>query len=386
MKFTLQSHTYFGRDSIAALPEALIGSGLRRIGVIGDDAVVDLPPATGCLSDLARKGLEIAYVYRASTAHEPTYDYLDEVARTLRADEPDAILGIGGGSTLDLAKGVAILTRNPGRGIDYRGMNTVASPGIPVVLIPTTAGTGSEVTETASFIDSATGVKFGINGRHVGCLFAVLDPTFVATCPPSATVSAGLDAIVHAVEAATCLSAHPLSMMLGAEGVRLMFKGLPAAVRNPADLGAREDTLLGSHYAGLAMRNAGGGPASGISYPLGVHFSVPHGMAGGLLLPHVVAFNLAAGYAVGYAAIWDRLALGADGDSLEAKAKSFSAKLFELHQTIDAPRTFSRWGVARKDSGRLTELTMKERRGNLDLNPVPFGERDVARLLDCVLE
>ena len=114
-----------------------------------------------------------------------------------------------GGSTLDLAKGVAILTRNPGRGIDYRGMNTVASPGIPVVLIPTTAGTGSEVTETASFIDSATGVKFGINGRHVGCLFAVLDPTFVATCPPSATVSAGLDALVHAVEAATCLSAHP---------------------------------------------------------------------------------------------------------------------------------------------------------------------------------
>ena len=134
------------------------------------------------------------------------------------------------------------------------------------------------------------------------------------------------------------------------------------------------------------MRNAGGGPASGISYPLGVHFSVPHGMAGGLLLPHVVAFNLAAGYAVGYAAIWDRLALGAGGDSLEAKAKSFSAKLFELHQTIDAPRTFSRWGVARNDSGRLTELTMKERRGNLDLNPVPFGERDVARLLDCVLE
>jgi alcohol dehydrogenase class IV len=386
MRFTLNSNTYFGRDSMATLPRALSERGFRRIGVVADESVANLPPTQACLGSLRQHGLETVYVYRALTGGEPTYDYLDEAAGTLRAHEADAILGIGGGSALDLAKGVAILTRNPGRGIDYRGLDKVGLAGTPVILIPTTAGTGSEVTETASFIDSVTGVKLGINGRHVGCLFAVLDPAFVATCPPSATVSAGLDALVHAIEAVTCRAAHPLSVMLGAEAVRLMFKGLPAAVRDGADLGAREDTLLGSHYAGLAMRNAGGGPASGISYPLGVHFAVPHGMAGGLLLPHVVSFNVAAGYAAGYAAIWDRLVPGDAGERADARAKSFSDGLFELCQTIGAPSTFSRWKVGRRDAGRLTELTMKERKGNLDLNPVPFGERDVAALLACVLE
>jgi alcohol dehydrogenase len=385
-RLILCSDVHVGRGAAAELPGLLKARGFARIGVIVDRAVADLPPAGHLMEALRRHGLAIVHVYGSSSAQEPTYDYLDEVAAKFRGVEMDALLGIGGGSALDLAKGVGILRLNPGRGIDYRGMNKVPSPGVPTVLVPTTAGTGSEATWTASFIDAQTNTKLGINGRHVACLFAVLDPEFVATCPASATVSAGLDALVHAIEAVTCKTAHPLSVLLGCEAVRLMFLGLPAAVQSPADLTAREQTLLGSHYAGLAMFNAGGGPASGISYPLGVHHGVPHGFAGGVLLPHVVAFNVEAGYADGYAAIHDRLDTAAQSLPAAARARSFSKRLFELCEVVHAPKTFTGFRVGRADLPRLVELTMKERVGNLELNPVPFGEKDVARLLECVLE
>lgn len=386
-EIALNSRALCGVGSSSLVPERLAALGFRRVGVVADEIVLRQPQVQSLLRDWQSGGLVPTDVLASRTGLEPDYDYLDHVAALARPLGLDAIIGIGGGSAMDLAKGVGVLLRNPGPGIAYRGMNLVPSPGVPVVLIPTVAGCGSEVTATASFIDRASGTKLGINGRHVACLFAVLDPTLLVSCPPQVTLGSGLDALVHAIEAVTARTANALSRMLGAEAVRLLFGALPVAVAHPSNLDAQEALLMASFYAGLAMTHAAGGPASGISYPLGVHWNVPHGYAGGLLLPFVVAVNVEKGYTEGYAYLQDR-AIGDDAGAAvteRAQAEAFRDALVGLYRQTGAPTTFERWRVDRGAVARLVELTVTQRQANLDLNPVAFGAADVAGVLERVL-
>lgn len=385
-KIHLETNAAFGVDASSALPAMLKRLGLSRPLVLVDAAVQPQPAFTQLIELLVREELAPVAIQACSANREPTYAYLDEVAAIVRRATFDVLIGIGGGSALDLAKGVAILATNPGSGIDYRGMDKVKQPGKPCVVIPTTAGTGTEATGTASFIDEHDQVKLGINGRFVASTFAVLDPKFVQLCPRSVTIASGLDALVHAVEAVTTKTSTPTASLLGAEAVRLMFAGLPGSVSNPDDLQGRADCLLGSHYAGLAMWNASGGPASGVSYPLGVHWHVPHGWAGGILLPHVIEINIAAGYSAGYARIYRAMAGDAAlGKSESECAKGFAGAMWALFDRIGAPRTFSEFGVNADDKNKLKALTMSQRKLNLDLNPVPFDEPQLSVLLDGAL-
>lgn len=384
--FALKGNAVFGANAAAVLPEKLQNLGLKRVGVIIDEAVSRQAPIASLLEVWREKGLLPSKVFLSRTGIEPDYDYLDAVAAEFRPLDLDLVIGIGGGSAMDLAKGVGVLMRNQGRGIAYRGMNLVPAPGVPVVVIPTVAGCGSEVSETASFIDCASKTKLGINGRHVGCLFAVLDPTLLTTCPAPVTLGSGLDAMVHAVEAVTARTASAVSLLFGVEAVNLLFEALPVSVKDPADLAARERLLLASFYAGEAMCHAAGGPSSGISYPLGVHFNVPHGYAGGVLLPQVVAANVAKNYAGGYARLYERLD-GSRASSMNesGKAQAFRDAMWNLYDMVGAPKTFERWKVTQQALESLTELTVTQRKANLDLNPVPFGREDVEKVLADVL-
>lgn len=385
-EISLNSRALCGAACALQVPERLKALGFQRAGVVADEVVLRQPPIQSLLREWQSSGLDPVDVYASRTGQEPDYDYLDRVTAHARPLGLDVLIGIGGGSTMDLAKGVGILLGNPGPGIAYRGMNLVSNPGVPVVVVPTAAGCGSEVTETASFIDRTSKTKLGINGRHVGPLLSVLDPALLVTCPPSVTLGSALDAMVHAVEAVTARTANAMSRFLGGEAVRLLFGTLPAAMMRPADLDAREQLLLASFHAGLAMTHAAGGPASGISYPLGVHWNVPHGYAGGLLLPLVVAANVAKGYTEGYAYLHDRVTRGAAPAMTErAKAEAFRDALKNFYQQVGAPSTFERWNVDRSAAANLTDLTMTQRKGNLDLNPAEFGREDVAEILAAVL-
>ena len=385
-EISLSSRALCGSGCAALVPDRLKALGFVRVGVIADEAVLRQPRVQSLLGEWQSGGLDAVDVYASRTGQEPDYDYLDEVADRLRSCDVDAIVGIGGGSAMDLAKGVGVLLRNPGRGIAYRGMNLVRSPGVPVVLVPTVAGCGSEVTATASFIDRASKTKLGINGAHVACLFSVMDPTLLVTCPPAVVLGSGLDAMVHAIEAVTARTANAMSRVLGAEAVGLLFAALPSAVSHPGDIDAQETLLMASFLAGIAMTHAAGGPASGISYPLGVHWNVPHGYAGGLLLPLVVAANVEKGYAEGYACLHDRVAMGGSAGTTErARAESFRDSLAALYREIGAPATFERWNVDAGALADLTDLTVTQRQGNLELNPVAFAREDVARILEAVL-
>jgi len=362
----LRSNTLAGPGAARELPARLSG----RVGLVVDEAVA----AQSGFAPL-RDGLAPALVYEARSGAEPDYDYLDEVAAVFRAAPVDVVVGAGGGSTMDLAKGVAILLRNPGRGIDYRGMDLVPEAGVPCVCVPTTAGSGSEATATASFVDLASQTKLGINGRYVSCELAVLDGELLAGAPAAVTIGSGLDALVHAIEAVTAMGWTRIARLFGAEAVRLLFDALPRSVARPDDVAARQDALLGAHLAGIAMQNAAGGPASGASYPLGTHYGVPHGYAGGVLLPHVVRANVEAGYDDGYGFLANALDL--------PDAQAFADALVNLYLEMHAPLELSRFGVTRADVPALAELTVTQRAANLELNPVPFGAAEVTALLEA---
>ena len=263
-----------GRRPLIVLDRNLAAAGFREkvSGVLGQD------------------GLKIRFFDKADP--EPKLDLADEGARIALKAKCDLVVGIGGGSAMDLAKAVAAVAGNQGRAADYLGLNRVPGPGLPTIMIPTTAGTGSEVTFTAVFVRPDLKKKEGMNSPYLYPDIALLDPELTLTLPPEPTATTGLDALCHAVESYTSVNASPMTEMLSLEAIRLIAENLRTCVHNGRDLENRERMLLGSLYAGLGLANAGVTAVHSLSYPLGGQYGVPHGLANTILLPHVMSFNL----------------------------------------------------------------------------------------------
>ncbi len=381
--FSINTKIYFGKKSTEEVSNYLNFLELKKIQFIIDDSLKESAPLLILIDQYKQYGNQINTPIYIDAKKEPTYDYLDTVVDLFRGYDFNVIIGIGGGTILDLAKGIGLLLKNPGKAIDYRGMDLVSNKGVPVISYPTTAGTGAEVTHTASFIDTDSKTKLGINGRYVAPLCGVLYPELTFSCPDRITISAGLDAMLHALEAVTAKTATKISSMFGCKAFSLLYKSFPTVLSEPRNYEAREEMLLGSYYAGIAMMNAGGGPASGISYPLGVHYGVPHGIAGGIFLHHVIKYNVSKGYR-GYNEIYNNLY---DADSTlneEQKTLEFVKSLQKLYQEIGAPKKLHSSGFENIDIELITMLTMEQRVANLELNPVPFGRKEVKELLQVV--
>ena len=225
---------------------------------------------------------------------EPRLELADEGAKLALKKKCDAVIGIGGGSAMDVAKAVAVLTTNKGKAADYLGLNKVPGPGLPTIMIPTTAGTGSEVTFTAVFVRKNLKKKEGMNSPYLYPDLALLDPELTLSLPPGPTATTGLDALCHAIESYTSINASPMSEMMSLEAIRLISDNLRTCVHEGGNLEAREQMLLGSLYAGLGLANAGVTAVHSLSYPLGGKYGIPHGLANTILLLPVMAFNLPA--------------------------------------------------------------------------------------------
>ena len=362
--FTIDTRVYFGKKQLDGLYDYLKNIGIKKLLFIVDKNVALLESFRNQVSFFHDKGCSIQGTEEIEVSEEPSYDLLDEFTEGLRFLDIDAIMAVGGGSILDLAKGVGILLKNPGKALDYRGMDRVKIKGVPVVCFPTTAGTGTEVTHTASFIDTKSRTKLGINGKHVSPQCGVLLPELTFSCPKTVTINSGLDAMLHAIEAVSARNANQMTIMMGSKAFAILYANFRAVIAHPDNYDAREEMLLGSYYAGIVMMNAGGGPASGVSYPLGVHYKVPHGIAGGVFLPHVFEYNVSKGYK-GYVEVYNNLpdadlALNDDEKSLD-----FVNKFNKLYQDIGAPETLNSHGRININVDFLTDLTMKQRKENL---------------------
>lgn len=315
-----------------------------------------------------------------SGAHEPDYEYLDEIVEAARSKtKPDLIIGIGGGSAMDVAKAAAVLITNPGKGLSYRGFDNVTKPGIPTLLVPTTAGTGSEVTVNAVFIDRNEMRKLGINGRYMSATYALLDAEWTLSCPTGVMLSAGVDALTHSLESFCCKQHNLVTRMLSRQAFSIIYRNLPIVLSGRSGLQERQDLLLGAYLAGAALFNSGSGIAGAFSYPLGVHFNIPHGICGGIFLASVVEYNAQNGYQ-DYAELYDLINPGNDFLNSE-KSIAFSKLLTDFSELLNIPVYLDAYGVTRQDIFTISRH-LQGLQGAFDQNPVPFDSRtDAINLL-----
>ena len=222
---------------------------------------------------------------------EPEISIVEDCTRAYREGGHDGLIGVGGGSAIDIAKGVAAFASHEGPLAELFGVDLVKRKGPPLIAIPTTAGTGSEVTNVAIFSDKQAQIKKGIVSDYLLPDVALVSPLMTLTCQRSVTAASGVDALVHAVEAYLSVNASPITDAIALGAIKLIVKALPKAYANPSSLQAREDMATASLMAGMAFGNAGVGAVHALAYPLGGRFNIAHGVSNALLLPYVMEWN-----------------------------------------------------------------------------------------------
>jgi len=305
-------------------------------------------------------------------APEPDTDDLNNAVQAARAARPDAIIGFGGGSALDLAKLVAVMlgTDQPFDAIS--GPHRAPARKVALVQVPTTAGTGSEAGTRALVTDPETKRKIATESAHMLADLAILDPDLTLTLPPALTAATGIDALAHCVEAYTSRRAHPVIDAIVLQGIRLIGEHLPQAVRDGSDKGARAAMLLASHYGGIGLGPVNTTAGHAVSYPLGTRHNLPHGLANALIFPHTLAVNAQSspGKTANICA-----ALGIDArnaDGIRAGALTFCARL-GLDMRLSAH------GVPRDDLPAMATEAYAIRR-LLDHNPCDLSQTDILAL------
>ena len=285
----------FGPGAVVQVPIEIGRLGARRVLLVTDPGV-SASGVAGRVRDLIEASGVITGIYDR-VPPEPSVASVEVAFDAWKAGAPDggsydAVIGVGGGSALDTAKGVSIRTANDGPVSKYFGVEVLPARGVPYVLVPTTAGTGSEMTPSAIFDDTDRQLKAGIVSSRLMAAAAIVDPDLTISCPAHVTAAAGLDALTHALEAYVAVKANPISDLYALEAVRLVGMHLRGSVSRGSDRVARTGQLLASMYGGITIVAAGTGLCHAMAYPLGSAYKVPHGMANALLLPAVMAYNI----------------------------------------------------------------------------------------------
>jgi len=376
-KFQLMTNLRVDVDAVKELGSFIKELEFCKLGVIVDKGVRNHAQTKKALESLKGAGFEHEIFENAAV--EPDYDYLDSFRKNFMDKGFDCLIGIGGGSALDLTKGVATLITNKGKAISYRGFPKLENRPVPVVAIPTTAGTGSEVTYNAVFTDSHEKKKLGINSEYNHPVLSIIDPLFTVDCPKSVTVSSGCDALVHALESYLHIHHTPLSRMYSIEAFRLLFNNLFKVLDDPGNIEIRANIALGAYLAGIALINAGPGPTGAFSYPLGAVYKVPHGYAGAVFLSGITRLNVLKGYE-DYAQLYDLIEKSNRNLSVSQKNVEFANKIQELMDKFDVPRSLKIFGLKEKDIDFMIEQ-YDALKGTIAFNPIEVTKDDIRQMM-----
>ena len=357
----------FGPGALTRLGEMVAAQGAGRVLLVSDPGIRDAGHEERAVRSLYQAG-RVVRVFD-EVGENPTTKHVEQGLRVARAFKPDLIVGLGGGSSMDCAKGVNFLLTNGGRMQDYWGVNKASQPMLPMVAVPTTAGTGSEAQSYALITDPETHQKMACGDDKALPWLAILDPELTATMPPTVAAATGIDAVAHAVESAGTNKRTDTSRELSAEAWRLLESAFDRAINHPADAMAREKMLLGAHLAGVAIQNSMLGAAHSLANPLTAFHQVPHGFAVGMMLPHVVRFNAAGGdnpYA-----------------DLMPDAEALARRIEEL---LDAGRLPRRLADAGASDNHLDDMAkMAAAQWTARFNPRPVGEAEMRELYRTAL-
>lgn len=374
--FQSVKHIVHGPHSLDQLADklALLDRPVRRIAFITQPVIEQMGVAERVAAALAQHDVQTLVV--RDVQPEPSIENVETVFREQIAPfAPDAILSIGGGSVLDAAKLFAVRLTNDEPLRQWLGVDLIKRPGVPLVLVPTTAGTGSEVTPNAIVTLPDEELKVGIVSRHLLPQLVILDATLTVGLPKPITAATGMDAFIHALESYISTKANPISDMFAMESMRLIGANLVEAYQHGESLSARQAMLMGSMYGGLALTAAGTAAVHALAYPLGGMFNITHGVANSMLLPHVMQFNLDA-IVERLAHVAHALQIARHDDSDQAAAEKLLARLREWTAVLEIPQDLRRFGVDEEHLEPLAIAAAKVKRllGN---NPKPLGHEDI---------
>lgn len=352
-EFYAKSDVTFGKDAVKALPGILKGYNAKNVMVVYDAGVKMAGIADKVLDVVREAGVNVTTF--DGVIPNPTNEVVEEASVIAKESEIDTFIAVGGGSSIDLTKAVNILMTNPGKIGEYGGMNMVRNPVLPLIAIPTTAGTSSEITNVVALMDTEKVIKYVIIDNKNVPDKVIADPEFTRTVPPSVTAATGMDAITHAVESYISNMATPLTKYHSMRGLQVFHENLPRAFADGNDMTARENMMLGCIIVGFGFSNANLGLVHGIAHTLSAHFHLAHGVANATVLPYVIAYN----------------------------AESCPKEMIELARAIDLPLTGNededKYALSKELLRMVKELKIKT------LSEMGIGEDSFDMIADDVL-
>ncbi len=374
---------HVGEGALSRLPETLSDLGIQR-AVLVTDRVLAGGPWMPVLQAYATEA-EVEVTVDDALGAEPTTDDVDRALGHIRASNADGVIAFGGGSAIDTAKSAAVLAGNPGGLPDYEGYERIPRAGLPVIAIPTTAGTGAEVTRGVAVTDPVRDVKMLLMSAHLVPAAAIVDPAPTVSMPPGVTASTGLDALTHAIEAYVSRKSYALTDALAIDAVTRIAGSLVRAYECPNDLAGRDAMARGSLHAGMAFHNSSVALVHGMSRPIGALFHVPHGLSNAMLLPAVMAFSIP-GAVARYADIGRAMGTAGAGDTDEEAAASAMRMVEELCAQVEVP-TLAAWGVDRAAFRRAMPKMARDAlaSGSPGNNPRLASEAEIVELYEQVI-
>jgi alcohol dehydrogenase class IV len=377
LEFATAARVIFGEGAAAQLPDLARGLGSRALVVTG----ASRERAAWLVSELAAEHF--------SVPGEPTVELVREGARKVRDAACDVVISLGGGSAIDAGKAIAAVATNGGEPLDFlevigKGRAIAATP-LPFIAVPTTAGTGSEVTRNAVLWSAEHGVKASLRSPLMLPRIALVDPELTYGLPPAVTAATGLDALTQLIEPYVSARANPLVDPFCVEGMKRVAGALRRACRDSADRDARRDMALASLFGGLALANAGLGVVHGFASPLGGSFNAPHGALCAALLPHGVAANIAAlrARAPQHPALerYDRVARLLTGRN-DARANDGVEWIRALCAELKVP-ALRAWGITEADLPAVAEKAA--RASSMQANPLPLTQEELLAVVTAAL-
>ncbi len=372
-----RTRVVFGVNSIERVGELAKSLAAKRVLLVTDRGIVAAGHAGRVRALLVTAGMHVTSFERVQ--ENPSTQCVERCVEVARSADIDTIVGLGGGSSMDTAKGCNFILTNGGQMKDYWGVGRATRPMLPLLAIPTTGGTGSECQSFALITDEQTHQKMACGDPKAAARIALLDPTLTLSQPPRVTACTGIDALAHALETLVTKPRTPLSLIFSREAFRLAIAGLPRVLASPDDLEARGWMLLGAAWAGTAIENSMLGAAHASANPLTAYFGVTHGHAVGMMLPHVVRFNAREpAVARAYAELACATQLAQSSEAPEAAAEHLAVRLESLLELAGLPRTLDRCGVKQEDVPRLADEAARQ--WTARFNPRPVSAADFQQL------
>lgn len=372
--FKIPQTIEFGMGSLEKLPKILKESKSDHVFLISDKALAGLGVVKK-IQDIIQAS-DIKCTSYLGAVPNPTVDVVNESAKIYKESGASSIVALGGGSSMDVAKATGVLAKFGGKITDYEGLHKVPGPIVPIIAIPTTAGSGSEVTASAVITDEERNYKMSVISYEMLPKFAILDPQMIMTVPARVAAACGIDALIHAMEAYVSLNASPFTDAMAEKAMELIGGNLRRFVANRQDERAASAMMSGSTFAGLAFAWARLGNVHAMSHPVSAYFHVAHGVANAILLPTVVEYNALVDCGR-YEKIYNYISVSKEPVS-NFKPEMLVEEIKELNAALGIPSTLSEVGVTEDKIAEMAEDAMKS--PNVAVNPRATTIQDIIEL------